>query len=44
MLEKSYPYYLANEAVFANQDLAITNKYTNEIATYTALADAKVID
>ncbi len=30
MLAKAYPYYLANEAVFANQDLAITNKYTNE--------------
>ena len=44
MLAKAYPYYLANEAVFANQDLAITNKYTNEVATFTALADAKVID
>jgi acyl-CoA reductase-like NAD-dependent aldehyde dehydrogenase len=44
MLAKAYPYYLANEAVFANQDLAVTNKYTNEVATYTALADAKVID
>jgi acyl-CoA reductase-like NAD-dependent aldehyde dehydrogenase len=44
MLAKAYPYYLANEAIFANQDLAITNKYTNEVATYTALADAKVID
>jgi acyl-CoA reductase-like NAD-dependent aldehyde dehydrogenase len=44
MLAKAYPYYLANEAVFANQDLAIINKYTNEVATYTALADAKVID
>lgn len=44
MLAKAYPYYLANEAVFANKDLAITNKYTNEVATYTALADAKVID
>jgi acyl-CoA reductase-like NAD-dependent aldehyde dehydrogenase len=44
MLAKVYPYYLANKAVFANQDLAITNKYTNEVATYTALADATVID
>ncbi|MGK0476255.1 MAG: acyl-CoA reductase-like NAD-dependent aldehyde dehydrogenase [Oleispira sp.] len=44
MLAKAYPYYLANEAVFANQDLAVTNKYTNEVATHTALADAKVID
>ena len=44
MLAKAYPYYLASEAVFANQDLAVTNKYTNEVSTYTALADAKVID
>ena len=44
MLVEAYPYYLANEAVFANQDLAITNKYTNEVATYAALADAEVID
>jgi acyl-CoA reductase-like NAD-dependent aldehyde dehydrogenase len=44
MLAKAYPYYLANEAVFANQDLAITNKYTNEVATCAALADAKAID
>jgi acyl-CoA reductase-like NAD-dependent aldehyde dehydrogenase len=44
MLAKAYPYYLANEAVFANQGLAVTNKYTNEVATYTAIADAKVID
>jgi acyl-CoA reductase-like NAD-dependent aldehyde dehydrogenase len=44
MLAKAYPYYLANEAVYANQDLAITNKYTNEVATCCALADAKVID
>ena len=44
MLAKAYPYYLASEAVFANQGLAVTNKYTNEVATYTAIADAKVID
>lgn len=44
MLAKAYPYYLASEAIFANQDLAITNKYTNEVATYAALADAQVID
>jgi acyl-CoA reductase-like NAD-dependent aldehyde dehydrogenase len=44
MLAKAYPYYLASEAVFANQDLAVTNKYTNEVATYAAIADAEVID
>ncbi|MFC4700465.1 aldehyde dehydrogenase family protein [Glaciecola siphonariae] len=44
MLASSYPYYLANKAVYANQDLDVTNKYTNEVATKVALADAKVID
>ncbi len=44
MLAKSYPYYLANQAVFANQDLAVTNKYTNQVATTVAMADAKVIE
>lgn len=44
MLAKSYPYYLANKAVFANQDLEVSNKYTGEVATRVALADAKVID
>ncbi|GBL05185.1 aldehyde dehydrogenase family protein [Glaciecola sp. KUL10] len=44
MLAKQYPYFLANEAVFANQDLTVTNKYTGEAATQVALADAKVID
>ncbi|MGS2719074.1 aldehyde dehydrogenase family protein [Paraglaciecola aestuariivivens] len=44
MLEKSYPYYLANQAVFANQDLEVTNKFTNQVATRVALADATVID
>ncbi|MDF1515414.1 MAG: aldehyde dehydrogenase family protein [Anaerolineae bacterium] len=44
MLAENYPYYLANKAVFANKNLAITNKFTGDVATYTALADARVID
>jgi acyl-CoA reductase-like NAD-dependent aldehyde dehydrogenase len=44
MLAKTYPYYLASKAVFANQDLVVTNKYTGEVATRVALADAKIID
>jgi acyl-CoA reductase-like NAD-dependent aldehyde dehydrogenase len=44
MLAKSYPYYLGNEAVAANQDLAVTDKYTGEVATRVALADAPAID
>lgn len=44
MLNKSYPYYLANEAVFANQDLVVLDKYTGEVATHVAMADATAID
>ena len=44
MLAQSYPYYLANEAVFANEDLTVTNKYTGAPATQVALADAATID
>lgn len=44
MLAESYPYYLANKAVFANQDLTVTNKYTGAAATQVAMADAATID
>lgn len=44
MLNESYPYFLANKPVPANTDLAVTNKYTGELATRVALADATVID
>ena len=44
MLSKSYPYYVANRAVAANTDLAVTDKFTGEVATRVALADAGVID
>lgn len=44
MLNSAYPYYLANEAVFANQALEVTDKYTGEVATCVALADETVID
>jgi acyl-CoA reductase-like NAD-dependent aldehyde dehydrogenase len=43
-LAKQYPYFLANKAVFANQDLEVTNKYTGEVATAVAMADAETID
>lgn len=43
-LNKAYPYFLANKAVFANQDLVVTNKYTGEPATTVALARADVIE
>ena len=44
MLQASYPYYLANEPVTPNQDLAVTNKYIGEIATRVAMADVDAID
>jgi acyl-CoA reductase-like NAD-dependent aldehyde dehydrogenase len=44
MLAKSYPYYLANRPVAANEDLAVTDKYSREVATRVALADAAAID
>ncbi|WP_186129766.1 aldehyde dehydrogenase family protein [Burkholderia gladioli] len=44
MLKESYPYYLANQAVQANTDLEVTDKYSSKVATRVALADAKAID
>jgi acyl-CoA reductase-like NAD-dependent aldehyde dehydrogenase len=44
MLKPTYPYYLANEPVAANTDLAVTDKFSGEIATRVALADAHAID
>lgn len=44
MLKETYPYYLANEAVYANTDLEVTDKYSGKIATRVALADASAID
>ncbi len=43
-LKDAYPYYLANKAVYANEDLPITDKYTGEVVTKTALAGPDVID
>ena len=44
MLQDSYPYYLANQAVAANRDLAVHDKFSGEVATRVALADASVIE
>src|SRR5690554_5566929 len=44
MLQKTYLYYLANEAVYANTDLEVTNKFSGEVATRVAMADAATID
>jgi acyl-CoA reductase-like NAD-dependent aldehyde dehydrogenase len=44
MLKDKYPYYLANKAEYANSDLAVTDKYSGEIVTRVAMADAVAID
>lgn len=44
MLKSSYPYYLANKPVAANEDLEVTDKFTGEVATRVAIADAGAID
>ena len=44
MLNPSYPLYLANKAVWHNQDLPVTDKYSGKIATRVALADPKIVD
>ena len=43
-LRPSYPLYLANEAKSPNQDLPVTDKFSGEVATRVALADAATID
>ena len=44
MLKTAYPYYLANEPVFANEDLVVVDKYSGEAATRVAMADEDAID
>lgn len=44
MFNDAYPYYLASEAVFANRDLIVTDKYTGEPVTVVAKADPKALD
>jgi len=44
MLKAAYPYYLGNRAVFANQDLAVTDKFSGEVVTRAALAGREAIE
>jgi acyl-CoA reductase-like NAD-dependent aldehyde dehydrogenase len=44
MLEESYPYYLANQPAMPNTDLEVFDKYSGELATRVAMADADAID
>ncbi len=43
MLDKTYPYYLANRAVAANAELEVLDKYSGKRATRTAFADAATV-
>jgi len=42
-LKASYPYYLANQPVYANTDLEIIDKYTQQVATRVARADDETV-
>ncbi|TCO40876.1 aldehyde dehydrogenase family protein [Dokdonella fugitiva] len=44
MLERHYPCYLASEAAQPNEALEVRDKYSGEIATRVALADAAMIE
>lgn len=44
VLQKTYPLYLNNKAAQPNTDLAVTDKFTGEVAFHTALATPDVID
>lgn len=43
-MQDTWPCYLANEPHAPNFDLEVTDKYTGEVATRVAVADAAVID
>lgn len=43
-MTKTYPYYLAGEAVYANTDLKVTDKFSGEVAYEVPLATPDVLD
>lgn len=43
-MPKDFPYYLANESVAANTDMAVTDKFSGEVAYRVAVANATAID
>ena len=43
-MQETYPLYVANQARRPNTDLEVTNKFTGEVATRVALADAGLIE
>jgi acyl-CoA reductase-like NAD-dependent aldehyde dehydrogenase len=44
MLEKRYPFYVANRAESPNADLVVKDKYSGEEVTRVAMADTQAID
>ena len=44
MLKDKYPYYIANQPVFANSDLEVSDKYCSHIFARVAWADSVAID
>jgi len=44
MSDKTYPYYLANEAVYANTDLEVEDKHSGELAYRVAQADEEAVE
>jgi acyl-CoA reductase-like NAD-dependent aldehyde dehydrogenase len=44
MLEKTYPYYLANRPQHPNADLEVRDKYSGKVATRVAVPDARAIE
>lgn len=44
MIQKQYPYYLANQAVYANTDLKVYDKFSGELACEVAQADPATLD
>ena len=43
-MKDTWPYFLANEPLAPNADLAVTDKYTGKVAARVALADSSAID
>ncbi len=43
-MKSRYPYYLANRAVYANEDLELFDKFTGELVSKVAMADEQAID
>ncbi|WP_141621152.1 aldehyde dehydrogenase family protein [Myxococcus sp. AB036A] len=44
MLAERYPYYLANRPRQPNAELAVTHKYSGEVVTHVAVADAAAVE